>query len=283
MAGIIEGIKKIYSGDDVMKKHFTFLVIIFFFTICSNSFGIAKDGTYAYINGADICFYSTRLSCAQSFAFGNYLKQQTEFDCGPYAGANAVLRLGINEDPQKVVFELSEKFKCSKRGVTSANLCGGLDEYLKSKGYHSNVQYCGYRPVCKKYKFAEKPELSWIKKEMENNKQVILNIGVYKKELKNGKTIYKRQYGHYVNAAGFGFATEGLTISDPYDKNSDTLNIILNRINEGKFVHNKGDDETALTDDANGFYEISPKFSYFKKNEVAVLNGAVSVAINRYD
>jgi len=48
-----------------------------------------------------------------------------------------------------------------------------------------------------------------------------------------------------------------------------------------KFISNNDDNETSLTNNAKDFLEISPRFNYFAADEVAVINGALSLEIKK--
>lgn len=209
------------------------------------------------------------------------IKQKNEYYCAPAACANVVYKLSDNQNknPDLLVEELAKYLKTDKNGTTSQNLCKGLDEYFKAHNSNINIEYQGFREVDKKYKTADLPDLDKINSAINNGKFVILNLGIYKK-LNN---TYLRQYGHFINAAGTnsnGILCENncFTITDPYNKVSQKQYIKLSKINDGKFIHNKDDNENALTDCAIGFYEVSPKFSYFENGETAVINGAIIIS-----
>lgn len=206
------------------------------------------------------------------------LKQNDEFSCAPVSATNAIIGIEKNctSNARKLANLLAINFKTDENGTTSQNLCTGLEKYFKEKGQTIKIDYQGYRDVDKKYKTAGLPDMTKIKKAVEEGKAVLLNLGIYKKS----DGIYTRQYGHFVNVVGCG--SNGivpdknyLTITDPYNKISGRHYIKYNEIKEGKFVHNKDDNEVALTDDAKGFNEITQKFNYFNHNESAVINGAV--------
>lgn len=209
------------------------------------------------------------------------IKQENEYYCAPCACANALIYLdGVNNNnPYKLVNELALLFKTDTDGTTSENLCKGIEKYYSAKGQNVNIEYIGFRDVDKKYKISDMPDLDKIKKAISEKKAVILNLGIYKKQ---GQT-YKRQYGHFVNAIGagsngFAFDNSYLSITDPYNKVSGKHYIKLQKIEKGTLEHNKDDNEIALTNNASGFYEITPKFNYFDNDEVALLNGVIIIS-----
>lgn len=202
------------------------------------------------------------------------VKQNNEFYCAPAACANAIMYLDNNTNVN--LDEIAGYLKTDKKGTTSNNLCKGINEYFLRQGKNIKIRYSGFRDVDKKYKVSNLPDFEEIKKAVNDNKAVILNLGIYKKS----GNIYKRQYGHFVNAVsansnGLSVDTSYLGITDPYNKISGKHYIKLEKINDGKFIHNIDDNENVLTDNAAGFYEITTKFNYFDKDEVAVLNGAI--------
>lgn len=215
-----------------------------------------------------------------------------EYYCAPVSAANAVAMFSDNGYPNlnqshnsmRLITELAQDFKTTKRGTTTQNLINGLKEFVESKGYKADIKYQGFRDVDPSVKSANIPDLNWIKDEINQGNAVLLNFGVYKKSIQGGKTVYTRQYGHFVTAVGSG--TDGLsanpsylTIHDPYDRVKGDYYIKVKQIAEGKLVHNAGDDEIALTENAAGFLEVAQRFNYFAPDEVAVINGALSVAV----
>lgn len=227
------------------------------------------------------------------------LKQYTiptwgEYYCAPVSAANAIMNFAqkgfINLCPTNnssiLINELAKHFKTDTNGTTTKNMCEGLKSFVESKGYKANIEYKGFRDIDNRYKTTNSLDLNWINNEIKKENAVFLNIGVYKKIVENGKTTYTRQYGHYVNAIGDG--NNGisndknyLTIHDPYNKVHGDHYIKTEQIKEGKFIHNKDDNEIALTNNAAGFYELSPKFNYFAKDEVGIINGVISLEIRK--
>ena len=216
-----------------------------------------------------------------------------EYYCAPVSAANAVAMfsdsgypsLNQSHNSMQLITDLAQSFKTTKRGTTTANLINGLKEFVESKGYKADIKYQGFRNIDPSIKSGNIPGLNWIKDEISKNNAVLLNLGVYKKSTEGGKTIYTRLYGHFVTAVGAG--TDGLsanpnyiTFHDPYDRVKGDHYIKVKTIPEGKLIHNAGDDEIALTDNAAGFLEVAQRFNYFAPDEVAVINGALSVAVH---
>lgn len=217
-----------------------------------------------------------------------------EYFCGPVSAANAVInlvkqdisQLNNSKSSSALINELAQYFKTDKNGTTTSNMCLGLESFIKAKGLNPEIKYQGFRQVDQKYKVGLIPDLEWIKAEMDKGNEVLLNLGVYKKTVENGKNIYKRQYGHFVNASGknsngLNEDANYLAIHDPYDKVNGNHYIKVDKINDGKFIHNQDDNEVSLADDARGFLEIPTRFNYFASDEVAVINGVVSLGIKR--
>lgn len=217
-----------------------------------------------------------------------------EYYCGPVSAANAVIMLSQNgfsnlyknDEPSALINDLAKYFKTDKHGTTSDNMCKGLDAFVEAKGYKCKLSYQGFRPVDAKYKTASLPDLNWIKSEINKHNAVFLNIGVYKKTIQDGKIIYTRHYGHFVNVMGSGnnelsIDPNYLTIRDPYNRVKGDHYIKVNQIKEGKLIHNPDDNEVSLTDNAAGFYEISSKFNYFAPDEVAIINGVISLEVEK--
>lgn len=217
-----------------------------------------------------------------------------EYYCAPVSAANAVAMFSDNGYPNlnqahnsgKLINDLARNFKTTKRGTTTENLIIGLRDFVESKGYKADIKYQGFRDIDPSVKSANIPDLNWIKEEINKNNAVLLNFGVYKKGMQDGKPVYVRQYGHFVTAVGAG--TDGLsanpdylTIHDPYDRVKGDYYIKIKQISEGKLIHNAGDDEIALTDNAAGFLEVAQRFNYFAPDEIAVINGALSVSVHK--
>lgn len=217
-----------------------------------------------------------------------------EYFCAPVSVADGIISLSKKGFPQlykqenstALINELASYFKTDEKGTTTNNMCLGLESFINSKGYNSNIKYQGFRPTEQKYHTTLIPDLNWIKQEMDKQNAVILNLGVYKKTTQNGKTVYKRQYGHFVlatgkNTNGVGIDPNYLSIHDPYDRVKGNHYIKTSSIAEGKFIHNSDDNEKVLTDNAKGFIEIPTKFNYFSSDEVAVIDGAISLEIKK--
>lgn len=222
------------------------------------------------------------------------IQDMGEYYCGPVSAAGSIITLAQSgfpklyesNNPSNLIEELAKYFKTDKNGTTSDNMCKGLEAFIGSKGYKGKINYQGFRPVDLRYKIASLPDSNWIKAEINKHNAVFLNIGVYKKDIKDEKTVYTRNYGHFVTAVGSGYNgisidTNYLSILDPYDKINGEHYIKVKQIQEGKFIHNADDNEISLTDNAAGFYEISPKFNYFAPNEVGIINGVISLEVSK--
>lgn len=217
-----------------------------------------------------------------------------EYYCAPVSAANVMAMFSDNGYPNlnqshnsmKLINELAQDFKTTKRGTTTENLIKGLNDFVESKDYKAEIKYQGFRDISPQIKSGNIPNLNWIKDEINAGNAVLLNFGVYKKSIQDGKPVYTRQYGHFVTAVGAG--TDGLTanpnyltIHDPYDRVKGDHYIKVKQIPEGKLIHNADDDEISLTDNAAGFLEVAQRFNYFAPDEVAIINGAVSVGVHK--
>lgn len=219
----------------------------------------------------------------------------SEYLCGPVSTANGIIELSKQgftnlyktNDSKTLIKELSAYFKTDKNGTTTSNMCEGLDAFIRAKGYTPQIKYQGFRETNSKYKNDLIPDLKWIKEEIEKQNVVLLNLGIYKKSNKNGKNVYERQYGHFVlatgkNSNGLGIDPNYLTIYDPYDKVKGPHYIKTSKIQTGEFIHNQNDNERSLTNNASGFLEIPTRFNYFASDEVAVINGAISLEVKKH-
>lgn len=250
---------------------------------------------YALIANNGVNFGAERSKRAQYPDLKQYnIPEWGEYYCAPVSAANAVAMFSDNGYPNlnqshnsmRLINELAQDFKTTKKGTTTENLINGLKEFVESKGYKADIKYQGFREVDSGLKSANIPDLNWIKEEINAGNAVLLNFGVYKKSMQDGKPVYVRQYGHFVTAVGAGTnglaaASDYLIIHDPYDRVKGDHYIKLKQIPEGKLVHNAGDDEIALTDNAAGFLEVAQRFNYFAPDEVAVINGALSVSVKK--
>lgn len=217
-----------------------------------------------------------------------------EYYCAPVSAANAIVALseqGLpnlykSNHPMKLIAKLGKHFKTTNQGTTTENLINGLKSYVESKGYKAKIKYQGFRDITPNTKSSNIPDLNWIKDEINKNNAVLLNLGIYKKSVQNGKTVYTRHYGHFVTAVGAGNngltnAADYLNIHDPYNRVHGDHYIRTEKIKEGKLIHNKGDNEIALTDNAQGFLEIPQRFNYFAPDEVTIINGAISFNLHK--
>jgi len=215
-----------------------------------------------------------------------------EYYCGPVSAADGIIMLAQrgfyklypSNNPLILIEELASHFKTDKNGTTTNNMCNGLESFIKEKGYNCKVNYQGLKPVDSKYRTAFKPDLNWIKSEINKHNLVILNLGAYKKKVLEGKTVYTRYDGHLVPVIGYGhnglnIDPNYLTILDPYDKVKGVRYIKANPLDEGKFIPENVDNEPGLINDAKGFYEISPKFNYYKSDDAVIINGAISLEV----
>lgn len=214
-----------------------------------------------------------------------------EYYCAPVSVANGIIMLSQNgfpnlytNDSMGLINELAKLFETTSNGTKTANMCKGLNKFVESKGYEANITYQGFRDVDSKIKLADVPDLNWIKGEISKGNAVFLNLGVYKKDSQGSKTVYTRKYGHFVSATGCGNNgltnnPDYLTIHDPYNRVAGDHYIKVQKIKEGEFIHNKDDDEVSLTNNAKDFLEISQRFNYFAPDEVAVINGVISLQV----
>ncbi|MEI8389379.1 MAG: C39 family peptidase [bacterium] len=222
------------------------------------------------------------------------LKQEDEYSCAPVSAANSIIWLSNNgyknlytsNNPSTLIEELSKHVKLIKevnKGTTANNMCVGLENFINSRGYKiSKLEYQGIRPVDDKYKTSMCPDIEKIKKEIKKGNVVLLNLGIYNK--KNSQ--YERHYGHWITVTGTGqndslSDDKSLAIHDPYSKSNGNFYIKPAKIESGKFFHNYDDNEKTLTDDASGFYEIPEKFNYLENDEIAVIDGAVILEMDK--
>lgn len=254
------------------------------------SAGVIKSSTKSPIS-----FAANNIANVSSPDLKQYdIPEVGEYYCGPVSAANAVIMLSQNGFPNlyrgsessALINDLAKYFKTDKQGTTSDNMCKGIEAFVEARGYKCKLNYQGFRPVDARYKTASLPDLNWIKNETNKHNAVFLNIGVYKKTVQGGKTIYTRHYGHFVNVTGSGnnclsIDPNYLTIRDPYNRVEGDHYIKVIQINEGKLIHNPDDNEVSLTDNAAGFYEISSKFNYFAPDEVAIINGVISMEVEK--
>lgn len=231
-------------------------------------YNVPKVNFYA---GNRVNFGDNILSRVRYPDFKQYnLPNVGEYYCGPVSAANIIamfakkgfVNLYPTNNPIALIKELAKNFQTNNHGTRTDGIILGLKSFVESKGYKADIKYQGFRDIDPSVKSANIPDLNWIMAEMKKGNAILLNIGIYDKSMQNGKPVYTRQYGHFVTAVGAG--TDGLsgnpnylTIHDPYDRVKGDHYIKVKQIPEGKLIHNAGDDEIALTDNAAGFLEAA--------------------------
>lgn len=219
------------------------------------------------------------------------LNGEKDFFCGPVSIANGILRISEKfpnltegyKNTTEFLKDLALNLKTDTNGTTLENICEGLESFVLKKGYTPIIEAKGFRPINSKYSKGIIPDLPWIKNKIKNSDLVIINSGIYDKDL-------KRSYGHYVLAKsfdfnGFGYSKDTLGILDSDSRLKGEIYIHPEKLTEGTFKHNiKTDNESVLTNNAKGFYtyptygrvcDITDKLNY-------VINAVLSLKIQWY-
>ncbi|MEI7474201.1 MAG: hypothetical protein WCK67_05420 [bacterium] len=241
------------------------------------------------INFKSKLFFVERLSKIPNFKQWQN-KEHSESHCGPYCAANAIVWLSNNgykklysKNKSALINELACYFKTKPApiGTSTKDLCEGLDKFISDKGYRGyKIEYQGIRPGGKYGVVAMCPDLAKIKDSIEAKGMVLLNLGIYKKNLSvDGTPVYTKQYGHWVTAVGYGFNGQNynpnnIIIHDPYNKKSENLFLDFSKLNNGKLITEK-EAEPVLTDEAKGLYGSSTGIPYLNKDEMVIMNGVV--------
>ncbi len=178
------------------------------------------------------------------------IKQEDEFSCGVCSAYNLINNIGKKVD----YGSLKRDLRLSRKGVTSNNLCKGLEKSLKT-----NIKYYGIKKVDKKYKVSNEINLE----EINLKSGAILNFGVYDKNS-------VRQWGHYVNLIEINNNT--LSIIDPYDKEAYIQKIQVQK-NINKQLKNINDNEKYSK--TSEYYLITTPLKYLSKDEAAYINGII--------
>ena len=135
-----------------------------------------------FVLNLSLCCFSSEL-----------IKQPDEYSCAPACSYNLIKKLCPNCDNN--IQYLIKLEKTNKKGTTAYNLCNGINKYFRTQNKNVNIEYYGVKKV-RKYKISSDINFEKLKNNLNQNTQVIINIGVYTKN-KDGS--YTRQYGHYVN------------------------------------------------------------------------------------
>ena len=197
--------------------------------------------------------------------FAEFAKQPDEFTCAPTSSYNLIKI--ICPECKTSIQELADIQKTDKNGTTTFNLCRGLEKYFKSQNKKIYIEYYGIKKV-RKYKVGSSIDLSLLKKHLENNGQVIINIGIYTKD---SDGTFTRQWGHYANV--IAVENDSIKVIDPYDKENEIstwtglgqgINITLKNINDNeKYIK------------TNKAYFINSGINYLEPTEFAVINGII--------
>lgn len=197
------------------------------------------------------------------------IKQPDEYSCAPACSYNLIKKLCPNCDNN--IQDLIKIEKTNKKGTTVYNLCNGINKYLKTQNKNVNIEYYGVKKV-RKYKTSSDINLEELKNNLNQNTQVIINIGFYTQN-KDGS--YTRQYGHYVNIDSIDNNT--ITVSDPYDKKNE-LTVWKTRFVSDVNFKNINDNEKYTK--TNSAYIIENGINYIEINETAFINGIIIVNVD---
>jgi hypothetical protein len=217
--------------------------------------------------------------------------------CGPSSVSNAIMYLAANGYPAltagknqlEVVKELGKFLNTDEDGTTTENMCQGIEKYMTDKGYApKKLEYQGLRKLSSYHTGVKKPDIDWIKKAIEKEGMVLLNIGWYKPRNNAGKVEYIREGGHWVLAAGH--STNGKAAHPDYlivhDSMSDEMKkpsnyyLKLDKLNVGQLIAGSEDNEKGLPADAKGHYTISEcMLNYTHDGSIPILDGVIAVEL----
>lgn len=199
----------------------------------------------------------------------SFTNQTDEYSCANFASLNLINEACKTCQTPSVNY-IKKLQHTNKKGTTTYNLCKGLEKYFIKERINPQINYYGIKSV-KYYKQDNSIDFSDIKKQLNNGYYAILNLGVYTKD-NNGN--YIRQYGHYINL--IAIADDKLKIFDPYDKNSDESYWQISSIDKIKLI-NINDNEKYCN--SNKYYIITSAINYLKSNEIAIINGIITVKL----
>jgi hypothetical protein len=168
-------------------------------------------------------------------SYGGFPGGGTQY-CGPVATSNPLMWLDDhgydeiiantadrNEDQHDLIESLGSSTymdTSTDSGTSPYMLLLGLDNYLRDAGYSGySLLYQGWRNVLPEYQTGvETVDLQWVKREVEGNTAVILNVGWYLYDA--GTDTYTRDGGHWVTLVGYnhdgtGYHLDFLVLHDP--------------------------------------------------------------------
>jgi len=208
-----------------------------------------------FVLNLSLCCFSSEL-----------IKQPDEYSCARACSYNLIKKLCPNCDNN--IQYLIKLEKTNKKGTTAYNLCNGINKYFRTQNKNVNIEYYGVKKV-RKYKISSDINFEKLKNNLNQNTQVIINIGVYTKN-KDGS--YTRQYGHYVNLDSID--NNSITVFDPYDKKNE-LTVWKTKFVSDVNLKNINDNEKYTK--TNNAYIIENGMNYIEPNETAFINGIIIV------
>ncbi len=191
-------------------------------------------------DGQTDCAYTKKIDEIPDYlqvdlAYGGFPGAGAQY-CGPVATSNPLMWLddhGYDEiisdsaDRKEDQHDLIEALgsptymdTSTDNGTSPYRLLLGLDDYLRDAGLSGySLLYQGWRTVLPEYHTGmETVDLQWIKREVEGNTAVILNVGWYNYD--SGTDTYTRDGGHWVTLVGYhhdgtSYNPDFLVLHDP--------------------------------------------------------------------
>ena len=142
-------------------------------------------------------------------------------DCAPAADVNAVRRMHLadKQSDEEVAEELRKDMGTRPLGTPNPGtepdeLIKGTEKYFQDHGKKTKSWWCGWGAGQTQRKGSNKaPSFNWIARSlMKDNQEVVLQIGMYKKDAKGN---LKRVAGHYITCTGYTKEGLSLKVDDP--------------------------------------------------------------------
>ena len=164
----------------------------------------------------------------------------------------------------------------------------GISRFLKEKDYPAEYAYQGWRRVEKKFNRGWPwPDLDWIKRSLQGDSLVLLNVGWYRHD--PGKDVYQRFGGHWVSLAGYGVDEKGqpdpaiLLIHDssPRAGAEPAVEYVrLEPVTSGRLAGNSGMPKGVNS--AVGFFRLAAGMHInSERGDTCILDGVVTVSLRR--